>query len=380
MKIYTLKPSFSVQRRLPTNKTMMLNDDVVFDISEAELCKRDIRGRGNNLNVDQKYTGDFSKITDVHFIKGTGFDRDYFRRLYPNINIRIKPELANVIIYDEHALFSNDNVAKYAVEFLHNDEPAYIMSGSSQLNIVVDVVQNPLSFTGRAFGPVSVEPKSVLDSYLTAYKAGKYKGVYLGEKNIYFNLLTALKKPYMHVNEVLNKFSSSLRQNNLSLEECITYLHQIKSGDAEIMKAALESILMYNTDKYAPLQCLFCSIYNKEMNSNRLPTPKSNKIILFYNSNRDKIVAYGDSHNIFQLLSMFSVVCTSYFTAKTIEWDLIRNFVLSDEFTQGLGQMKDAPHVKIKGITFEFDKKSPLYLEPKNECSEIVKNISEFIV
>lgn len=380
MKIYTPKQSFGIPRRTPSNKTIQINDGDVFDISEQDLYKCDSRGRGNNLDVSLKYAGDFSKIKDVHFIKGTGFDRDYFRRLYPDINIRIKPELADVIIYDEQSLFSNDVVPKYAIEFSHNDEPTYILGGSHQLGILVDVVNSPLSYNGRFYGPVSIESKSVIESYLLACKSGKYKSIYIGEKNTYYDTLTSLKKPYIHVNEVLNKFPSALRQNNLSLSECITYLHQVKSGDAEIMKAAMEAILMYNVEKYLPLQCLFTSIYNKELNSNRVSPPKSNKINLFYNSNRNAIVSYVDGHNIFNLLSMFSAVCTNTFKSKAIDWKTIREFVLSDEFAQCVGQMKDTPHIKIKSIDFDFDTKSPLYIAPQEAVDKVAQNISEFVV
>lgn len=372
MKVYSLKDSFLLQRRLSTvsNQPAQKIDDSIFDIIEMDVVKNSSKGRGNNLNTSKEYTGDFAKIENVHFVKGTGFDRDYFRRLYPNINVRIKPELADVIIYDEQALFSNDLPTRYALETTHNGKLEYIVNIISAFNNLVESIVSPMSWSARSYGPFDVEKNSLINSYIQNAKSSTQinKSCYLSPVNKYFEALRAADLPYIHVNEVFNNFPSDLKQNNLNISECITYLSQITSKDTEMAKTAMESVLMYNSKKYLPIQCLLCSIYNRECAG-----IKSNKINLFMGANRNYIINFS---SVFELLSYFSRIFVPL-KSNPYDWDLTREFATSVEFSQKVGGQFNFPHIRIHGINFEFDEKSPLYKVPQVEKTA---NISEFVL
>ena len=375
VKIYYVRNDYKLARAGHGRPPLFINDSI-FDIREENYtpCDR----RGSNLDISNKFSGNFSKIKDVHFLKGTYFDRDYFRRLYPNINVRIKPELADVIIYDDKAIFENDIIPKYYtyIKDKNSGEILYFNS-DNVLNNICECVGNPHSYARNLYGQVILADGSVIKKFVE--NKHEINGCYLGVKNEYYEALTALGKPYLSTTDALNKIPSTLKQNTLSIEECFTYFNQIRSGDPQAMRTAMEAIVMYNTDKYLPLQVLFYSyyLYIQQTTKSGILKP-SNKLNLFYEANKTLFIGSHIMDNIFNALSSFSSTCATHVKNlyKNADWELIRKFLLSKEFYDSANNFRYSG-VKIHGVWFEFT--MPPLAGPTEQVVEN-KSIAEFIL
>jgi hypothetical protein len=201
----------------------------------------------------------------------------------------------------------------------------------------------------------------------------------LGVKNEYYELLTQLKKPYLSTTDALNKIPSSLKQNTLSIEDCFTYFNQIKSGDPQAMRAAMEAVVMYNTDKYLPLQVLFYSYYFYiQQNTKSGILKPSNKLKLFYEANKNLLIGTHIMDNVFVALSSFSAMCATHSKTlyKNADWALIRKFLLSKEFHDAASNSAKYNGIKIHGVWFEFV--MPPLAGPIEQVEN--KSIAEFVL
>lgn len=378
VKIYYVKQNYKLTRAAHGRPPLFINDSI-FDIKEEDYipCDR----RGENLDVSNKFNGDFSKIKDVHFLKGTYFDRDYFRRLYPNINVRIKPELADIIIYDEKSIFENDIVPRYYT-FLKEKSSGDILyfNSDSILNNICECIGNPHSYSRNIYGQLILADGSIIKKFVD--NKNEISGCYLGIKNEYYETLNKLKKPYLSTTDAINKIPSTLKQNTLPIEECFSYFNQIRSCDAQAMRTAMESIIMYNTEKYLPLQVLFYSYYintqTTTKTSGNLIKP-SNKINLFYEANKNFVIGPHIIENALSVLSHFSNLCSNHFTkiCPNADWQLIRKFLLSKEFYDAASSTNKYNGLKIHGVAIEF--MSPPLAGPIEQVIEN-KSIAEFIL
>ena len=384
VKIYSVKPTFKLVRPGNAISTPPILGDEIFDINEDPNLVA-MADRGKNIDTSLRYSGDFSKIENVYFIKGATFDRDYFRRLYPNINVRIKPELADVIIYDEKSVFENDVSPAYYYSVKKDNDVIYFTPNNT-LDIIKNAAYNKMSYENRLYGDIKVKKDTMLDFFMTHYRTLTVSSAYLGTSTAYINMLNTLKKAYVHVNDILNKIPSSLKQNNLSLQECISYLNQVKSGNSPAMKAAYEAIIMYNHDKYLPVQIMFSMLYKYNMskttaNAYNAAIIKSNKIAIFEESYKNFFTHYNSSQlNFISFLDYFSRICTNNKAAfnNLTDWGLTRDLLHSDELFKSIPAIpgNTLSYVVIDGINFNFVN-SPLEHKPEIIVKENV-SISEF--
>jgi hypothetical protein len=382
VKIYSVKPTFKLARVGNVISTPPILGDEILDLNEDPNLVV-MADRGKNIDTSLRYSGDFSKIENVYFIKGATFDRDYFRRLYPNINVRIKPELADVIIYDEKSVFENDVSPAYYYTVKKDNDVIYFTPNNT-LGCIKNAAYNKMSYENRLYGDIKVKKDTVLECFMLNYGTASFSSAYLGTSTHYINMLNGLKKAYVHVNDILNKIPSSLKQNNLSLQECISYLNQIKSGNSPAMKAAYEAIVMYNHDKYLPIQIMFSMLYKynvaKATGSNNVPV-KSNKITIFEESYKNFFAHYNPSQlNFLSFLDYFSKICGnnkgSFSTLA--DWGLTRDLLHADELFKSIPSIagNSFSYVVIEGVNFNFTN-SPL----EHKVEPVVKenaSISEF--
>lgn len=382
VKIYSVKPTFKINRQPNVLSTPPILGDEIFDINEDPNLMV-MADRGKNIDTSLRYSGDFSKIENVYFIKGATFDRDYFRRLYPNINVRIKPELADIIIYDEKSVFENDVAPAYYYNIKKDNDVIYF-APNNILALIKNAAYNKMSYENRLYGDIKVKKDTVLECFMLNYGTASFSSGYLGTSTAYINMLNTLKKAYVHVNDILNKIPSSLKQNNLNLQECISYLNQIKSGNGPAMKAAYEAIVMYNHDKYLPVQIMFSMLYKynaaKSAGLSSVPI-KSNKITIFEESYKNFFAHYNAGQlNFLSFLDYFSRICTNnkgVFSPLT-DWAITRDLLHSDELFNSIPSIQgnSLSYVVVEGINFNFVN-SPLEHKPEPVVKENA-SISEF--
>jgi len=368
MIIYELSDAI-ISNILFQHKQTVLNDTNLlttnFD-NHTEGAKR-----GQNLNTSNLFTGDFSKITDLHFIKGAYFDREYFKRLYPNINIRYKPELAQVIAFDERSIFENDSKS-YTV---YKTACGIYFSNTRNLSTIAMAVSPTCTSTKQRYGKLVGLGKDskIIGTILNSLASGTYAVVNLIEKNPYFDLLASLNKPYIHISTIVNCTDSSARQNTLTLEECLTYFNQITSDNIEASSTAMDAVLMYNPQKYLPLMLIMYSFYK--------PMRPSKKQILFSSTNGQHLIynpRYGGLDQYIGLITSINQKCGELEPKyPNTDWDIVRKFALSQEVYKRfikLGPTNEAT-CQVHDILFEI--KNGILAEPIEKTPENVPNIME---
>ena len=60
--------------------------------------------KNREINKEYTFDGDPDKVKMYYFIPGTKFDRDYFKRLYPDLVYTRKLENVDIIFYDQESL------------------------------------------------------------------------------------------------------------------------------------------------------------------------------------------------------------------------------------------------------------------------------------
>lgn len=365
--IYSLKDSFKLPSTYGVPKPIVLKDNEILDIEVLPNHKEGTL-RGKNLDVSNVFTGDVTKIKNIHFIKGTYFDRDYFRRLYPNINVRTKPDLAEVFVYDNKALYENDNVP-ISVNILDSTNKTYFTKNCYSLKTLHSVFFDKNSFSYYDYNKQLTDNGQcpILMSILKVYNEAS-RAFLIGE-NSYYDHLTALKRPFLKTEDVLKKIPSNLRQNNLTLDECITYFHQITSGDPTIVKSAIEAVIMYNSDKYLPIQVFLYSLIGS--------AKISNKVGLFHNTNSKYVFCIDrERPYIFNLEVVNTVFERIEKTHPNVDWELTRKLITSYDVFSKFNNYGNSV-VKVNGIDFEIIK-GPLVT--KKEKTQESSSIEGFML
>lgn len=228
-------------------KKLVFSDDSLEEVTvEGELKDDFISSR---IDVSNRFSGDVSKIKNIHFIKGAVFDRDFFRRTYPNINVRNNVGLADVVIYDDRSLFQNES------------KPVQLSISSNgtlfSYNYLFNVVAGLLASNENNF--INDHNKSVSEvgpnhTLLEELAKSPIKSKQLFPKNEYMDEISSSKKPFLCTNELLDTLPCDTRSSSLSFEELINLFEQITNKDKAISFAAAETLIMFDSKKYLPLQ------------------------------------------------------------------------------------------------------------------------------
>jgi hypothetical protein len=351
MEIYSFcdkKSSLLNKARYESIEVEVHGDDlkaVTTNLKEGQL-------RGRNLNVGSEYSGDFQKITDIHFLKGTNFDRDFFRRMYPSINIRHKPETADLIVYDEKSLFSNDKVPK--TYYKYND----VVFGYDTLSAMLTLREFIQNVSGGSYYYLKGTVKLVGDTcrlvdLANACYLKQYKVTHLVDRNEYFDTLAALSKPYLHVSNILKKMESSQRSNNLSLEELITLFDQVSSNNKNSIITALETLIMYDSEKYLPVQTLLLK-YALEEKSEMTSAGSSKKLQIFCSTYSIRNEYSSMFSNINSFFGSFSSKIMGAASPNT-DFEILSKFIRSPTFMSKIIEKSFGSTGSIKNISFGFD-------------------------
>lgn len=355
--IYNLNVKFANPYGATKIPMTILNDNMLEKIVVKDVSIGNERGK--NLDVSNKFTGDLSKIKDVHFFKGTYFDRDYFRRLYPSVNIRNNIELADLVIYDEKSLFENDAnpTACYNVK----DTDLYT-TNISNLYKLHAIFMTPGSHDARTYGnyfKFDNLNSEIVNKLVSNGVSGNLQRTYLVKQNAYFEKLANSGLPFITSEEIITKMPSGLRQNNLSINDCLVYLDQVTSGVEAVVKAGLDSLLMFSHDKYLPIQALLYCI-SQVKPAAKVTFKASNKVTLFKGTFNQLVNIYlepwtrpdGFFHFLSSVTNLAEKVERQY---PNTDFELLKEFVNNPEvFKRFNGCETYSPKLKINYIDFTF--------------------------
>jgi hypothetical protein len=321
---------------------------------------------------------DFSTIKNVHFLKGTYFDRDYFRRLYPEVNVRNKPDLADVIIYDDKSLFTNENKPLSYYDVFNNQK------------LIISNVPNPLHTYIRSCIPNSYENRyygnafklgnsntQLVQNIISALNNGKIKHVDIVEYNPYFDKINGLNKPVIKTDDIYKYMPSKNVESNMSYTTCLALMRQLVSTNLESRKTAAETLIQYSADKYFPIQTLGLLMANL---SN---CPPSHKINLYtqsympntYNTRNLSVgyhyAVYGNRNqptddklsldSFFNLLSSWASLVKGRIVANShlnFDFELTKQVIYSYEFIDifvNKVKLDSNSLLKIRSINWEID-------------------------
>lgn len=331
--------------------------------------------RGQNLNVSNTFSGNFQTIKNIHFVKGTHFDRDFFRRMYPNINVRNKPELADVIVYDRKSLFSNDN----RPERFYKTKAGYgsIIFNPKDVTTLkmINTFMNGLNHSYKGSLQIDHSNLSILSNIVKAYSGSHYEHITCSKTNSYFDELNKAGKPYLHVDQIISSLESTQRSNMLTLQELLVLFDQIKSKNYQVVKTAVETLIMFESKKYLPLQILLLQFDGDNAG-------KSEKARLFANSYGFTVGGWSTQVPK-SFFGFFEYVQNSIITKITVDTDtqLMADFFNSTELITYLfnGELsKTGCPFKTLDVSFTFKDNRLSPVPPAPQTSSAPIDISEF--
>lgn len=372
--IYSFDKSIDFSQILYHNAAVInISDKIVKTIDGYQ---ESIGARGHNLNVSNTFSGNFQSVKNIHFVKGTHFDRDFFRRMYPNINVRNKPELADLIVYDKRSLFSNDN----RPERFYKTKVGFgsILFDPKDLSAIkmIYAFMNGLNHSYKGLINIDHNNLSIVSNIVKAYMGGHYDHVTCHKNNDYFDQLDKAGKPYLHVDKIISSLESTQRSNTLTLQELLVLFDQIKSRNYQVVKTAAETLIMFESKKYLPLQILLLQFDGEN-------AAKSEKVRLFSNSYNFVVGGYSSSVPR-SFFSFYEYINQSIITKITPDTDtkLMADFLSSSDLINHLlsSEMAKA-HCPLKSLdisfTFKDPRLSPIPTAPPVVASNNV-DISEF--
>lgn len=297
-----VRPAFSNMADLIREKAIrydgqnkfVLSDDILFTKENKQIVTRGARGTGLLAAKNRKYTGDIKDIKNVYFVRDTSFDRAYFRRLYPEINIRRNIESAEVIIYDEQAIFSNDITPPvYKLVTIEGQNYCWSLDNS-----IPNFYYGIKSTIHRSTFPRWDDQNSKIIDYITNSRnfnsSVPIRTIREDTGNEYFEKLIAANKPFIHVQDFFSSRHSSSRSNNFQYSDLVSLAHQLMSEDANVSLAACETLLQYNSQLYLPIQSFLFYMTSKDQHySNFL---ESKKFQIFKKTYLEKIAGSLFSH------------------------------------------------------------------------------------
>jgi hypothetical protein len=179
------------------------------------------------------------------FIKGTKFDREFFRRTFGHLTRTIMPNKADIILYDK------DSLHKYIV--------LKEMYGSAYL----DSTDDSRLYWQDGWGTQSPDrPCSMVESSRRLYL---------------INLRDCLDGKLMEIADFLGSKKSNL-SSELTESDLLSLFKQATSSNITSLKTALDTISSYANNDGAKFLLLYCA----NIKHNRLGTTVSNKVKFDY--------------------------------------------------------------------------------------------------
>lgn len=200
--------------------------------SKCYIINRNYSNKANLLNsmINKKYifSGNLDNIKTYYFVPNTKFDREYFKRLYPDLKYTRIVKNADIVIYDDNS-YRNNFLQKLINTEIGPRQYAYVFN--------------------KNFYAISDYPTLYM---LKTSKNTDYTDIVIKGTSAY-NLLFANNEDrpefhgkMIHIDKLFDSMKSDLLSDNLDTESAITYLKQIMSKNIGAQKAAIEALLSYS--------------------------------------------------------------------------------------------------------------------------------------
>lgn len=316
--VYRINPKYAVGYGI---KYTSIPEDIIvqeelIDVQEFTNSYNISANRGKRFNIKKAEKPDFDNIKDVHFIRDTIFDRDFFRRTFPNINIRLTADKVDAILFDEKSIFKNDSPGS---TFYKTAAGRYFDVDEAYRHFLSSIRQNLLE--------LNMDKTSIVyDIFFNSPTT-----VVIHTKSEYLEKLIASGKPFIHTSDILRCFKQPNQLKELSCSEAVTLFNQVMSTDDESSKAGMETLLMYDNDKYLPVK-LFAYLCKKNSIGWNYKS-NSKKLDLFIEAFSKYINYVGQIHagmttdTYLRLLTNFNACAFN----KETDFKLLKDFILSKE-------------------------------------------------
>jgi len=337
MKIYRLSNNSNLYRNF--TRSSLQNPCI---ISDSDFICEDkpyniVTDINNLIDFSNKFKGKIEDVNHVHFINGLEFDRDYFRRLYPNIKIHNKPELADVIIYDTSV---NQRLKNSCKQFYKTKSNLIYKNEWYFYDVRRTVQRQPNYHYTVMFAPATSIIREIFELNNTDF--------YVIKNKEYINRINACGKPFILKEELLNHKLAK----NLSYEDALTYLKQCLSGDEAMAQTAVDAVLSYDSSVYLPIQILLFSLS---------PSNNSSKCKLFKSEYGWLAIKINKCRDYIDFLYSFDHICNRIWEQfPNSDWALAKKLVLSQElykkFQISRGSVTlDSVSVKFnKGVFYDY--------------------------
>jgi hypothetical protein len=257
--------------KIDENSRIKLTDNMLFCKNKKIINSRGPRGKALDVK-STKYTGDANAVKDVYFLRNTTFDRAYFKRLYPDINIRKNISNADIILYDDSAVFTNDiqpivytcfDMAgtKYCVDPSHGIPYFY-----QQLKTHHSIARYKINLENGCEIINYIINNGGYNRWSGVTESKSFYRIRENIENEYFKKIVDSKKPLMSVLDFFSVRNSEARSENLKYSELISLAHQLTSCDNNISMAACDALIQYNPKRYLPIQSFLFFMATKEVN------------------------------------------------------------------------------------------------------------------
>jgi hypothetical protein len=257
-----------------------------------------------------------SNIKNVYFLKGTTFNRDEFRQLYPSLNITRLIGKADCFIYNPKDISIDKLVDKNTFVYKNSYYPFYFSS------FINDLMCKRLyrSYSGYVEADKSPFEKDSEFNKLQHYN--NHRVYTIGERGrIIQNYLANYSIPAISTSDLFNGAENEFRKEEITLEDLLNINDQINSIDKQIQAAAINILAMLDPSKYFPIQYFFYYLHYPKMSA----TAKG-KILIDYIKNRK-------AQHI-----------------HSLNWTLSENLKIIDYILCGIKEKNYGPHINFKLI------------------------------
>lgn len=197
------------------------------------------KGESTSTIEDKFKRPNLDNIKNFSFITGTKFDRDYFKRIYPDIKRVIKHKNSDTVLYDNH---STKNLM-YSKKYYNH---------VATKNKVIHCSNFTLDHHYLACTYKDKETESFCKGFIdSSYHPNNYGADILTRNN-----LDDLIGKMVHIDDLINKKSIKNEVTSLSSIEAETLLSQVKSSLPNT-KTALETCIQYSNKYYLTKLLLF---------------------------------------------------------------------------------------------------------------------------
>lgn len=191
-------------------------------------------------------------VKSVRFVLRTRFNRQTFRQMYPNL--QVKYTKADCLIYDQDALIGSKHHSIYKL---------------GEHYISYNIWRALTDLTRYYNPPPNTFKNTALGTYGEDVKSGKIKiydcKTFDVGNDYYLDMRPFLadQTPIITVKDVFQSAESEFRNESLSLEDIISIYDQITNRNEDIHKIGIDLLSMINPEKYFPIMFFFYALHTK---------------------------------------------------------------------------------------------------------------------